>query len=816
MRKLRLFLVGVGALFLLNGCGGAAGGNNGGAANHLRVTGPASATRGTAFNFTVTALDATNNVVTNYSGTVHFTSTDGQAVLPGDSKLMNGVGNFSVTLKTFGGQTVTASDTITASISGTSNSISVIGAAAHFVINAPNLVTAGTAFSFTVTAVDAPGDVVTNYSGTVHFTSTDGQAVVPANSTLTNGVGTFSATFKTPGAQSITATDTVNASITGNSGSISITGPATHFSVTAPAAGTTGTAFNFTVTALDASNNTVVGYSGTVHFTSSDAQAALPSNSMLTNGTGSFSATLKTLGSQTIKATDTVSPSIIGTSNTISVGSAAATHLSLKASPTARAGTAFNFTVTALDAANNTASTYSGTAHFTSTDTKAVLPANSTLTNGAGTFSATLNTVGGQTITATDTVTASINGASITITVFTGACQIQGQECSGPLPPCCPGLTCTIEGNRAFCEPGAASHDFKFPSRFTAACTMETAREFHTATLLGIGIVLVAGGDNGSFSLATAELFNPETRTFAPAGEMVAARARHTDTLLPNGSVLITGGRDPHGNALASAELFSPATMSFAPVSSMTTARESHTATLLRDGKILLAGGNDGNVSLATAELFDPAAGNFVPTNPMSVPRSFQTATLLKSGKVLVAGGQDAHGNVLATTEVFDPATGRFAPAGRLKSPRAFHTATLLTDGRVLVIGGTAGEAALATAELFDPATGEFSSAGSMQQARELHTSTLRNDGTVLVAGGDGFAPKGDGATVAPLLPESSGTAELFDLSSGSFTPVGEMSNPRTRHTATPLPGGEVIVIGGTTSGNSARAHFLSSAELFE
>ena len=92
----------------------------------------------------------------------------------------------------------------------------------------------------------------------------------------------------------------------------------------------------------------------------------------------------------------------------LTVTAGAATHLAVSAPATATAGTAFNFTVTALDQFNNTASGYTGMVHFTSTDSQASLPANSTLTNGVGTFSATLKTVGSQTITATDTVTSSI------------------------------------------------------------------------------------------------------------------------------------------------------------------------------------------------------------------------------------------------------------------------------------------------------------------------------------------------------------------------------------------------------------------------
>jgi probable HAF family extracellular repeat protein len=290
--------------------------------------------------------------------------------------------------------------------------------ATHFSIAAPATATAGTAISLSVNALDASNNVVTRYSGTVHFASTDGQAALPANSTLTSGTGTFSVTLKTPGGQTITATDTVAGSITGTSTSIGVIAlGATHFSIAAPATATAGTAISFSVNALDASNNVTVSYSGTVHFTSTDAQAAVPANSTLTNGTGTFSATLKTLGNQTITATDTTTASVTGNSSAISVVSAAPTHFSVGAQRAANPGTSLSFSVTALDTANNPATTYSGTVHFTSTDSLASLPVNSPLTNGTGNFSATLNTVGSQTITATDTITAAITGVSNSIKI---------------------------------------------------------------------------------------------------------------------------------------------------------------------------------------------------------------------------------------------------------------------------------------------------------------------------------------------------------------------------------------------------------------
>src|SRR5262249_56145070 len=87
-------------------------------------------------------------------------------------------------------------------------------------------------------------------------------------------------------------------------------GTGTHFAVSAPAAAPGGTAFSFTVTAQDAFNTTVPGYSGTVHFTSSDGAATLPANATLTNGVGTFSATLDTDGTQPNAATHTIPSSI--------------------------------------------------------------------------------------------------------------------------------------------------------------------------------------------------------------------------------------------------------------------------------------------------------------------------------------------------------------------------------------------------------------------------------------------------------------------------------------------------------------------------
>jgi len=95
MKASVLLLTLVSSVCLLNACGGSSA-SSGGARNtvatHFSVTAPATATGGSSFSFTVTALDAANNVATRYSGTVRFTSTDSQAVLPVNSTLTGGTG----------------------------------------------------------------------------------------------------------------------------------------------------------------------------------------------------------------------------------------------------------------------------------------------------------------------------------------------------------------------------------------------------------------------------------------------------------------------------------------------------------------------------------------------------------------------------------------------------------------------------------------------------------------------------------------------------------------------------------------------------
>ena len=281
--------------------------------------------------------------------------------------------------------------------------------------------------------------------------------------------------------------------------------------------------------------------------------------------------------------------------------------------------------------------------------------------------------------------------------------------------------------------PAFAITVFPVMDSFKAGGPMITPRQYHTATLLGNGKVLVAGGTGATGVLASAELYDPATNSWSAAGSMNSTRAGHAASLLPGGRVLVAGGYDAYFNILASAELYDPATNSWSPAASMTQARSDYTATLLSSGRVLVTGGSGDN----SAEMYDPGADKWVAAGSMLTMRYLHTVTSLSNGKVLAAGGYDFNNGYLASAELYDPSSNSWSAAGAMAAARQSHSATLLTDGRVLVAGGyDLNNGYLAIAEIYDPVTDKWSAAGSMTTPRLNQSATLLPGGKVLVAGG--------------------------------------------------------------------------------
>ena len=190
---------------------------------------------------------------------------------------------------------------------------------------------------------------------------------------------------------------------------------------------------------------------------------------------------------------------------------------------------------------------------------------------------------------------------------------------------------------------------------FTTTGSLHTARAYHTATLLNSGMVLITGGLNqSSGELASAELYNPTTGTFTTVGNMTTSRYKHTATLLNDGTVLVAGGASGGtcGIYCATAELYNPTSKTFAATGSMLVGAYYRGASLLPSGLVLVAGGFGNSGILTDAELYNPSTKSFSTTGSLNAARYAPTATLLSSGMVLVAGG-NGNGGILSSAELF-------------------------------------------------------------------------------------------------------------------------------------------------------------------
>jgi hypothetical protein len=277
---------------------------------------------GSVNTFTVSTRDAYGNPTTTYRGTVHFSSTDPQAVLPDDYTFTaddNGTHGFAAVLETAGAQTITAADLLTAGIQGSQTITVTPGPVAALVVTGfPSPTVAGSVQTFTVTAADAYGNTVPSYRGTVHFTSSDGSAMLPDDYTFTAadaGSHVFGAVLQTVGYQSLTARET-GGSLAGTQDGILVTpGPASYFVLSLPNQVPADGVFELTVTAYDAYGNVATGYLGTVGFASSDPDALVPQDYTFTArdaGTHVFRFLLHQPGDQTITVMDQLMDSLSG------------------------------------------------------------------------------------------------------------------------------------------------------------------------------------------------------------------------------------------------------------------------------------------------------------------------------------------------------------------------------------------------------------------------------------------------------------------------------------------------------------------------
>jgi WD40 repeat protein len=182
----------------------------------------------------------------------------------------------------------------------------------------------------------------------------------------------------------------------------------------------------------------------------------------------------------------------------------------------------------------------------------------------------------------------------------------------------------------------------------------------------------------------------------------------------------------------------------------------------------------------------DPAG--WILAAPLRTYHGAHTATLLQDGRVLVAGDT---GVPEMTAEIYDAAADSWTLTAPMTRDRSGHTATRMTDGRVLVVGGELAHDLRdwfpfkGTAEIFDPRTNSWSATSSLATPRGGFTATALPTGEVLVVGG---YDAGD---------DSLASTELYDPATGNWKGGAPLRIARFWHTATALPDGNVLIVGG-------------------
>ncbi|MFE5590314.1 kelch repeat-containing protein [Streptomyces sp. NPDC056549] len=366
--------------------------------------------------------------------------------------------------------------------------------------------------------------------------------------------------------------------------------------------------------------------------------------------------------------------------------------------------------------------------------------------------------------------------------------------------------------------------DRRDPGRWSAAGPLPWERLLSGASsgavLLADGRVLLAGGAGAVLDAQDGTaLFDPREGAWSRGRPLATARWMHSTTLLDDGRVLVTGGlTGPNAfpvRPLGTAEIYDPASGDWSPAGELHEARCGHSATLLSDGRVLVAGGQarrsaHSERSLYSAELFDPRIPGWTPAADMTDARSFHPAAALPDGRVLVAGGWVATrpdwraGSPLAYGECYDPATDTWTPTGSLGAPRSGHGLTVLADGSVLATGGAEADGGAdgrldpysrATAERWYPAAGgRWAREKDMPCGRTQHRAVRLPTGDVLVTGG-GNALLGDACYRS---------AARYDPGTGDWTAVPGMAVGRTDFAAIALADGRVLVAGGSVRSGPA------------
>ena len=467
---------------------------------------------GVPFTLTIEARDNAEQVLTSYDGACRIIPSVGQCSLSMTTgyKFLDGFLAIPISLSAADSNVILRVEDIKDNSKIGLLFLNVRPAGlAEFEIDTPPAADAGATFTFTIRARDNQGNLLTNYTGTVIIThtATGGDISIPAIYTFIAadaGVKTFlgatGARFTKAESIKIQAEDSGKVGV---SDFVHITADETDpvieirpdmLSVDL------GTSLSFNLFLKDRFDNPLNGYTGTIDLVYSDPTVLGPaSHSFLDfeNGFKRFllAVTPANLGNFTITANDPVSGNS-DTTDTISVISGATTNFTFSPLTINRvAGQSFTYAVTASNTAGNINEQYNGGIRFSTQDPLALIPQDSTLVNGAGSFGSTFFTAGNFQLTVRDINTPSITGSMNVNVVASTPSQLV-------IDVNVPGLT--IVAGTSFSYQIRVLDSYGNPASYTGAITVSSADVKPTSTPTTIFNPVNQSVINGNWTFSTA------------------------------------------------------------------------------------------------------------------------------------------------------------------------------------------------------------------------------------------------------------------------------------------------------------------------
>jgi hypothetical protein len=313
---------------------------------------------------------------------------------------------------------------------------------------------------------------------------------------------------------------------------------------------------------------------------------------------------------------------------------------------------------------------------------------------------------------------------------------------------------------------------------FVSVGEMITPRSGHIATLLDDGRVLIVGGWSATGQLQSAEVYDPARRDFEPTCKMSSAHQTLGAATLSDGRVLFVGG--------SSAEIYNPRTGRFEPAGTPVNRLDSPTAVVLADERVLICAAD------RSCELYFPRTGTFRETSHTH-GQSPHNPILLFNGTVLISVAGASYYMADLCYELFDPETETFRV---LRSPHCGVSPAIELPDEKILLGSLFFDP---RDEAFSEAKGFLNTSGSATLLR--NGKVLAAGGTECHSlSYPGTAFSGPGFYTAAIQCSPTAKAGLYDPRVQAEVEIENMNAPRRGHTATRLKDGSVLLAGGTTN----------------